>query len=56
MHLPHGIENPMILQVSLGTSILIQGSLNLNQEGRKKERVFLENFQENLLDETEDSK
>lgn len=50
-----GLTNPMILQVPLRTSILIWGSLLLNQGGKDRERVFLENFQENLLDKPEDS-
>lgn len=45
MNFPHGIENSMVLQIPLGTSILIQGSLHLNQGGRNRQRVFLENFQ-----------
>lgn len=49
------LTNPMILQTPLGTSILIWGSLFLNQGGKEKEE-FLENLQENLLDKTEDGK
>lgn len=40
MNLTHGIEILMVLQISLGTSILIQGSLYLSQGGRNRESFW----------------
>lgn len=41
------LMNNMILQAPLGTSILLWGFLLLSHEGKDRERVFLENFEEN---------
>lgn len=46
-----GLKSLWFCRISLGTNIFIQGSLHLNQGGRNRQKVFPENFQEDLLEE-----